>query len=63
MWPVINSSALVGGKFISSKNPEQELLSSLNVVISTNESTWFITGHMVYNLAYIEILQTTTTHD
>ena len=37
------------------------MLSSLNAVISTNESTWFITGHMVYNLAYTLILQTTTT--
>ena len=32
------------------KNPLQDLLSSLNAVISTNESTQFITGHMVYNL-------------
>ena len=45
------------------KNPVQDFLSSLDAVNSTNESTWFITGHMVYNLAYIEILQTTTTHD
>ena len=30
----------------------QDLLSSLNAVISTNESTWIITGHMIYNLAY-----------
>ena len=38
MWPVKNLSALIGGKF-------------LNAVISTNESTRFITaGHMVYNL-------------
>ena len=34
------------------KNPLQDLISSLNAVISTNESTRFITGHMVYNLAY-----------
>ena len=45
------------------KKPLQELLSSLNSVISTNESTWFITGHMVYNLAYTYILQMTTTMD
>ena len=44
------------------KNPLQDLLSSLNAVISTNESTWFITRHMVYNLAYTKILQTTTTY-
>ena len=30
----------------------QDLLSSLNSVISTNESTEFITGHVIYNLAY-----------
>ena len=34
-----NSSALIGGKFISKKNPLQDLLSSLNAVISFNEST------------------------
>ena len=52
MWPVINSSALIGGKLICKKNPLQDLLSSLNAVISTNESTLFITGHVIYNLAY-----------
>ena len=52
MWPVKNLSALIAGKFIFSKNPLQDLLSSLNAVISTNESTWIITGHMIYNLAY-----------
>ena len=34
------------------KNPLQDLLSSLNAVISTNESTRIITGHVIYNLAY-----------
>ena len=34
------------------KNPLQNLLSSLNAVISTNESTEFITGHVIYNPAY-----------
>ena len=48
----MNSSALIGGKFNLDKNPLQDLLSSLNSVISTNESTQFITGHMVYNPAY-----------
>ena len=52
MWPVMNSSALIGGKFNLDKNPLQDLLSSLNAVISTIESTQFITGHMVYNPAY-----------
>ena len=39
------------------KNPFQGLISSLNAVISTK----FIKGHMIYNLAYTYILQTTTT--
>ena len=43
------------------KDPLQDLLSSLNALMSTNESNQFITGHMVYNLVYTEILQTTTT--
>ena len=43
------------------KNPLPDFLSSLNAVILTNESTGFITGHMIYNLAYTQILQTTTT--
>ena len=34
------------------KNPLQDLLSSLNVVISTNEKNEFITDHMTYNPAY-----------
>ena len=34
------------------KDPSQDLLSSLNAVISTNESTEFITGHVIYNPAY-----------
>ena len=31
------------------KNPLQDFLSSLNAIISTNESTEFITGHVIYN--------------
>ena len=34
------------------KDPLQDLLSSLNAVISTNESTEIITGHVIYNPAY-----------
>ena len=49
MWLVINSSALIGGKFIL-KNPLQDLLSSVNDVISTNERIEFITGHMTYTV-------------
>ena len=43
------------------KNPLQDLLSSLNAVISTNESTQFITGHVIYNLAYTYKFQLKTT--
>ena len=43
------------------KNILQDLLSSLNALISTNDSTRFITCHMIYNLAYTLILQTATT--
>ena len=35
------------------KNALQDLLSSLNAEISTNESTRIITGHVIYNPAYI----------
>ena len=54
MWPDKNSSSHIGGKSVkkSVKNPLQDLLSSLNAVISTNESTEFITGHVIYNPAY-----------
>ena len=47
----MNLSALIGGKFIL-KNPLQDLLSSLNAVISTNESHWIITGHVTFKLPY-----------
>ena len=45
------------------KNPLQNLLSSLNAVISTNESTRIITGHVIYNLAYTYNFQLKTTFD
>ena len=45
------------------KNPLQDLLSSLNDVISTNESTEFITGHVIYNPAYTYKFQLKTTMD
>ena len=48
-------------KIYLKKNPLQDLLSSLNAVISTNESTEFITGHVVYNLAYVYKFQLKTT--
>ena len=43
------------------KNPLQVFLSSLNAVISTNESTEFITGHVIYNPAYTYKFQLKTT--
>ena len=42
MSSVINLNALIGWN----------TLSSLNAVISTNESIQILTGHMVYNPAY-----------
>ena len=50
LWPLINLSALIGGKFIDKKNPLQDLLSSLNAVISTNERNWILTGHVIFKL-------------
>ena len=52
MGPVINSSALIGGKFICKKNPLEDFLSSVNAVISTNERIEFIAGRITYNPAY-----------
>ena len=43
------------------KNPLQDLLSSLNAVISTNESTQIITGHVIYNPAFTYKFQLKTT--
>ena len=43
------------------KNPLQYLLSSLNAVISANESTQIITGHVIYNSAYTYKFQLKTT--
>ena len=58
----MNSSALIGGKFIlRKKNPLQDLFSSLNAVISTNESTRFVTSHVIFNLAYTYKFQLITT--
>ena len=39
------------------------MLSSLNAVISTNESTEIITGHVIYNPAYTYKFQLKTTHN
>ena len=43
------------------KNPLQDLLSSLNAVISTNESTRIVTGHVIYTPAYMYKFQLKTT--
>ena len=39
-------------KIYLKENPLQDLFSSVNAVISTNERIEFITDHMTYNLAY-----------
>ena len=57
----MNPSALNGGNLFVKKNPLQDLLSSLNAVISTNESTGIITGHVIYNSAYTYKFQMKTT--
>ena len=43
--------SLVENLFVK-ENPLQDLLSSVNAVISTNKRIEFITGHMTYNPAY-----------
>ena len=45
MRPVINSSPLIGGKFILKKSPLQDLLSSLADVIATNSGNYKIRFH------------------
>jgi hypothetical protein len=57
----MNSSALIGGKFICKKNPLQDLLSSLNAVISTNEMNLILSGHVIFKLHYNQIYQLKTT--
>ena len=44
------------------KNPLQDLLSSLNSVISTNERNGILTDHVIFKLLYNEIYQMKTTH-
>ena len=43
------------------KNPLQDLLSSLNSVISTNERNGILTDHVIFKLRYNEIYQMKTT--
>ena len=54
--------SLVENLFLQ-KNPLHNFLSRLNAVISTDESTEFITGHVIYNLAYTYKFQLKTTFD
>ena len=58
LWILVLS--LEGNLFLK-RNPLQDFLSSLNAVISTNDSTWFIIGHVIYNPAYIYKFQLKTT--
>ena len=51
----------MGRKFICKKNPLQDLLSSLNYVISTNERNRILTDHVIFELRYNEIYQMKTT--
>ena len=44
------------------KNPLQDLLSSLNAVISTNERNWILTGYVIFKLHYNQIYQLKTTN-
>ena len=49
--------------YVYKKNPLQDLLSSLNAVISTNERNWILTGHVIFKLRYNQIYQLKTTLD
>ena len=42
--------------------PLQQLLSSMNAVISTNERAWILTGHVTFKLRYNQIYQMKTTN-
>ena len=43
------------------KSPLQDLYSSMNAVISTNERAWILTGHVTFKLCYNQIYQMKTT--
>ena len=47
--------SLIGGNLFVKENPLQDLLSSLNAVISTNERHSIITGHVTFKLRYNQI--------
>ena len=48
---------------LEKKNPLQDLLSSLNFVISTNERNGILTNHVIFKLRYNEIYQMKATID
>ena len=48
--------SLVENLFVK-KNPLQDLLSSLNPVISINERSWILTDHVTFKLPYNQIYQ------
>ena len=48
-------------KFFVKKNPLQDLLCSLNAVISTNERNLILTGHVIFKFRYSQIFQMKTT--
>ena len=52
--------SLVENLFVK-KNPLQDLPSSLNSVISTNERNGILTDHVIFKLRYNEIYQKKTT--
>ena len=52
--------SLVENLFVK-KNPLQDLLSSLNAVISTNERNLILAGHVIFKLRYNQIYQLKTT--
>ena len=58
---VYKSHDIVTVQVLSLVENLQDLLSSLNAVISTNESTQIITGHVIYNPAYTYKFQLKTT--
>ena len=50
---------MVENSFVK-RNPLQDLLSSLNGVISTNERNWLLTDHVTFKLPYNQIYQMKT---
>ena len=55
--------SLVQNLFFKKKNPLQDLPSSLNAVISSNERHLIITDHVIFKLPYNQIYQMKSTND